>query len=123
MITYALVVATAVLLSTGKPGTAGAPVASSTQETVLRFGDQVRVQGRGIGSGWVHGVVGDVNGCMVILVPEDREGRRVTSFRPIPIDNITAAQRRNTGRSGGEWVGLSVEELRRRHGKCTLPGF
>ena len=126
MWTYVLVVTVAVLLPTVRPERdLRTPPGSGVEQTLLRFGDQVRVQAPALGRGWVNGVVGDVNGCMVILVPTEDEGGRATAYRPVPVNDITAAQRQRPSAAGSKaaWIDLPIADVRRRHGGCTLPGW
>lgn len=128
MMVHAVAAAMAAWMHGVSPEPYAAMGVTETQEAMLRFGDAVRVQARALGTGWHEGVVGDVGGCMVVLVPQDREGSRVTSYRPLPIDGLAAVQRRRPARSPGAsgerqtWLELPLAQVKRSHGGCGLPG-
>ncbi|MBB4634680.1 hypothetical protein [Longimicrobium terrae] len=104
------------------------PPRAGDQAVVLPLSADVRIRARPFGRGWRAGTVGTVGPCTVILVPNAWDGRRITGYKPVPIDSLLAieivarrinpAAQRFAPRPAG-WRPLSLAQVRRAHGGCT----
>jgi hypothetical protein len=105
-----------------------APLRAGDQTGVLPLSAAVRIRARPFGRGWRAGTVGTVGPCTVILIPNAWNGRRITGYKPIPIDSLLAieivaprpsAAAQRFAPLPAAWRPLSLAQVRRTHGGCT----